>query len=120
MVRVSIREHAEILREKLVRLRTATFRALCADCQTILEIVARFLALLELYREGLVAFDQVTALGELTVQWTGDATLTELSVDEYTGAPEAAESEPAAGIGERELVQYLEGADPAAEEETQQ
>jgi segregation and condensation protein A len=121
MVRVSVREHAEILREKLVRLRTATFRALCADCQTILEIVARFLALLELYREGLVGFDQMTALGELTVQWTGDATLTELRVDEYTGAPEVAEPEPAAAIGEEELVQYLQGADPAAAKEgTQQ
>ena len=68
MVRVSVREHAAILREKLLRLRTATFRALCADCQSTLEVVARFLALLELYREGLVAFDQMTALGELTVQ----------------------------------------------------
>ena len=46
MVRVSVREHAEILREKLLRLRTATFRALCADCQSTLEVVARFLALL--------------------------------------------------------------------------
>ena len=71
MVRVSVREHAAILREKLIRLRTATFRALCADCQSTLEVVARFLALLELYREGLVAFDQVDALGELTVRWTG-------------------------------------------------
>ncbi len=44
---------------------------LCADCETTLEVVARFLALLELYREGLVGFDQVQALGELTVRWTG-------------------------------------------------
>ncbi len=34
-------------------------------------VVARFLALLELFREGAVAFDQVTPLGELTVRWTG-------------------------------------------------
>jgi len=72
MVRVSVREHMLILREKLIRARTATFRALCADCATVLEIVARFLALLELYREGMVAFDQVAALAELTVTWTGD------------------------------------------------
>ena len=32
---------------------------------------ARFLALLELYREGVVAFEQVEALGELQVRWTG-------------------------------------------------
>jgi segregation and condensation protein A len=84
MVRVSVREHMLSLREKLIRLRTATFRTLCADCTTVLEVVARFLALLELYREGMVAFDQVTALGELTVTWTGaengDA---DFRVDEY-------------------------------------
>src|SRR6185369_13742149 len=109
MVRVSVREHAEILRDKLVRLRTATFRSLCADCQTVLEIVARFLALLELYREGLVAFDQVTALGELTVRWTGDESVTSITVDEYAGAPEEQEPEPSAAIGEQELVELLQG-----------
>ncbi len=35
-------------------------------------VVARFLALLELFRQALVAFDQVTPLGELTVRWSGD------------------------------------------------
>jgi segregation and condensation protein A len=84
MVRVSVREHMLILREKLIRLRTATFRALCSDCVSVLEVVARFLALLELYREGLVSFDQMTALGELTITWTGDESApTEFSVDEY-------------------------------------
>jgi segregation and condensation protein A len=84
MVRVSVREHMLILREKLIRLRTTTFRSLCADCTTVLEVVARFLALLELYREGLVAFDQVTALGELTVTWTGDDNgSADFRVDEY-------------------------------------
>src|SRR5262249_8320984 len=72
MVRVSVREHMLSLRELLIQLRTATFRQLCADCTSVLEIVARFLGLLELYREGLVSFDQVAALAELTVTWTGD------------------------------------------------
>lgn len=83
MVRVSVLAHAQILRDKLLKLRTATFRALCADCHSTLEVVARFLALLELFREGLVAFDQMTALGELTVQWTGDDSVVELAIDEY-------------------------------------
>jgi segregation and condensation protein A len=69
--KVSVREHAIILRERLARLGSATFRALTQDCQHTLEVVARFLALLELYREAAVAFDQVTALGELHVRWTG-------------------------------------------------
>ncbi len=87
LVRVSIREHAAILRERLMRVRTATFRALCADCQSTLEVVARFLAVLELYRENLVGFDQVQALGELTVRWTGGEDVTDIDVDEYAGTP---------------------------------
>jgi segregation and condensation protein A len=84
MVRVSVREHAELLREKLLRIRTASFRTLCADCQNTLEVVARFLALLELFREGLVGFAQVQALGELTVRWTGaDDANGGLDFDEY-------------------------------------
>ena len=71
--RVSIREHASILRERLARSGRATFRGLTHDCQHTLEYVARFLALLELYREGTVAFDQVAPLGELHVRWTGTA-----------------------------------------------
>jgi segregation and condensation protein A len=86
-VRVSVREHAALLRDRLLRLRTATFRTLCADCQNTLEVVARFLALLELYREGLVSFAQVQALGELTVRWTGGDVAVELEIDEYAGAP---------------------------------
>src|SRR5690606_12524939 len=70
-VRVSVREHATLLRDRLLRLRAASFRTLCEDCRSTLEVVARFLALLELYRENLVNFEQVQPLGELTVRWTG-------------------------------------------------
>jgi segregation and condensation protein A len=91
-VRVSVREHANVLRERLLRVRVASFRALCADCGTTLEVVARFLALLELYREGLIGFDQVQPLGELTVRWTAeDGAGATLEVDEYAGAPEPVE-----------------------------
>jgi segregation and condensation protein A len=87
-VRVSVREHAGILRDRLVRARVASFRTLCADCASTLEVVARFLALLELYREGLVGFEQVHALGELTVRWTAehDEAESRLDIDEYAGA----------------------------------
>ncbi len=86
MVRVSVREHAGILRDRLLRLRVASFRTLCDDCESTLEVVARFLALLELFRENLVGFEQVQALGELTVRWTGadDADVT-IEVEEYEG-----------------------------------
>ena len=89
-VRVSVREHANLLRDYLVGVRVATFQMLCVDCQSILEVVARFLALLELYREGLVGFEQDQALGELTVHWTAEAdTALTLQVDEYAGTDDA-------------------------------
>lgn len=87
MVRVSVREHAIILQRRLRRIGTATFRSLTGDCESTLEIVARFLALLELYREGMVGFDQVQALGELTVRWVATQDTSDIDVDEYTGAP---------------------------------
>ncbi|MGW3811930.1 segregation and condensation protein A [Micromonospora sp. NPDC005113] len=102
MVRVSVREHAGILATRLRRAGTATFSLLCADCEATLEVVARFLALLELYREGLVAFVQEQALEELTVRWTGPTDGdTDLHVDEYAGTP--ADPEPA-GAAELDSV----------------
>lgn len=69
--RVSVREQASLLVGRLRRLRSATFRALTSDCAGTYEIVARFLALLELYREAAVSFEQVQPLGDLYVRWTG-------------------------------------------------
>ncbi len=69
--RVSVREQADFIVARLRRHRVSTFRALIADCDATLLIVARFLALLELYREMVVAFEQITPLGDLTVRWTG-------------------------------------------------
>jgi len=97
LARVSVREHAVILRQMLLRLGTATFRRLCADCQTTLEVVARFLAVLELYRESLVSFEQVDPLGDLTVRWTGgDGDLTgDFDIDEYVGTLDGVDDERA-------------------------
>ena len=69
--RVSVREQAAILVQHLRRHPSTTFRALTADCEGTLIVVARFLALLELYRDGAVVFDQLTPLGELNVRWIG-------------------------------------------------
>ncbi|AWS42168.1 ScpA family protein [Streptosporangium sp. 'caverna'] len=67
----NVRDQAVILVERLRRVRRATFRALTSDCTGTFEIVARFLAVLELYREAAVSFEQVEPLGELHVTWTG-------------------------------------------------
>ena len=69
--RVSVREQAAIIVDRLRRVRTSTFRALTSDCDTTLLIVGRFLALLELYREQVVVFEQVSPLGDLTIRWVG-------------------------------------------------
>jgi segregation and condensation protein A len=80
--RVSVREEAHRLVERLRQLRTTTFRVLVADSPDMPTTVARFLALLELYREGAVAFDQAVALGELSVRWTGSGAEVDVE-DEY-------------------------------------
>lgn len=68
---VSVREQAAIVVERLRHSGRVSFRSLVADSE-IAVVVARFLALLELYREGAVAFDQVSALGELSIRWVGE------------------------------------------------
>jgi segregation and condensation protein A len=68
---VSVREQAGIIGSRLRREQVCSFRSLVSDADSTLVIVARFLALLELFREAAIAFDQVEALGELTVRWTG-------------------------------------------------
>jgi len=89
--KVSVKEQAALVIERLRAGGQLTFRGLCSDSPDTLTTVARFLSLLELFREGAVAFDQVTALGELTVRWTGDEALDvdELIQDEFEGQPPA-------------------------------
>jgi segregation and condensation protein A len=50
----------------------SSFAELVADCAAPIEIVGRFLALLELYRARAVAFDQSESLGVLQISWTGE------------------------------------------------
>jgi segregation and condensation protein A len=68
---ISIREQAELLARRLRELGRASFRQLTAGAIGNYEIVASFLALLELYREDTVSFDQIAPLGDLYVSWTG-------------------------------------------------
>ncbi|MFZ0323554.1 MAG: segregation/condensation protein A [Actinomycetes bacterium] len=84
---VSVRDQAALLVDRLRRTRTSTFRSLSADAEDTVTVVARFLALLELFREGAVAFEQLTPLGELTIRWTG-AEDGELDVHDEFDEPE--------------------------------
>jgi segregation and condensation protein A len=83
---VSVAEHTAAIRAMLIERGTATFGELVAGCEATLEIVARFLGLLNLYRESAVAFDQPEPLGTLTVRWT----------------KVIAESEPATSVSDEE------------------
>jgi segregation and condensation protein A len=67
---VSVKEQAELIGLRLQQGRPLSFRALIADAESTLVVVARFLALLELFRDQVVAFNQLAPLGDLTVRWT--------------------------------------------------
>jgi len=71
---VSVAEESRWVVEALRRSKSMNFRTLVADAQSTLVVVARFLALLDLYRQGVLRFDQVLALGELQIRWTGSET----------------------------------------------
>ncbi len=88
---VSVREQAALVVARLRRTGSLTFRALTGDSPNLVTTVARFLALLELFREGAVSFEQVTPLGELTIRWTG-ADDGELDIsDEFDAGPDRPE-----------------------------
>lgn len=89
---VTVREQAAILVERLRRTGTLSFRTLTQDADGTLVVVVRFLALLELFRDGAVALDQAGALGELTVRWLGgadgpaaDELVAAMTIDEFDG-----------------------------------
>jgi segregation and condensation protein A len=80
---VSVREQAEIVVARLREAGEITFRALTEDAPDTLTVVARFLALLELYREKAVTLDQEEALGELMVRWAGGEGAEPAVTDEF-------------------------------------
>lgn len=84
--RVSVPEQAarilELLRERGPGVWTS-FGDLIAECEMPVQIVARFLALLELYRERSVLFEQPRPLGDLLVSWTGESAAAPASEEDY-------------------------------------
>jgi segregation and condensation protein A len=84
---VSVAAEALLVVSALRKNRTMTFRGLVADAANTLVVVARFLSLLELYREGSVRFEQIMALGELQITWTGAAEGDVTVSDEFDRAP---------------------------------
>ncbi|MFD0167453.1 segregation and condensation protein A [Streptomyces decoyicus] len=92
---VSVREQAEVVMARLREAGESSFQELCADAPDTLTVVARFLALLELYRERVVVLEQEEALGALNVRWTGTEGAEPVVTDEFDQEPgqRAAEAE---------------------------
>jgi len=114
---VSVKEQGAIVVDRLRRQKTMTFRALTRDSPDTLTTVARFLSLLELFREGAVSFDQMSPLGELTVRWTGAEDGDVEITDEFDGTPSEVVTDVSAGTtdDDAETVVALADADQDAE-----
>jgi len=71
-VRYSVAEAMNAIEDRFAAMgRTATFREMVSDCEERIHVVVRFLALLELYREGKVEMQQAATFGEIEVAWRG-------------------------------------------------
>jgi segregation and condensation protein A len=87
---VTVSEAVAELEERLPAERTASFRELCSHCTTRMQVIVRFLALLELCKRGLVTLDQGETFGDLAVSWIGTAGVFSTvgggdAVEEYEG-----------------------------------
>ena len=80
---VSVTEESKLVVEALRKGRTVSFRNLIQGADSTLVVVARFLALLDLYRQGALRFEQVVALGELQISWVGSDEGDILVTDEF-------------------------------------
>jgi segregation and condensation protein A len=86
---VSVAEESRTVVDALRKSRTLSFRHLIQGADSTLVVVARFLALLDLYRQGALRFEQVMALGELQVTWVGSDEGEVLATNEFDIPPEA-------------------------------
>ena len=71
-IRYTMADALEAVRSRLGELGQVSFRDLVADCQERIQVVVRFLALLDLFREGKVDLAQAHTFGEIVVSWEGD------------------------------------------------
>lgn len=80
---VSVTEESKLVVEALRKSKVLSFRNLIQGADSTLVVVARFLALLDLYRQGALRFEQVMALGELQISWVGSEEGEILVTDEF-------------------------------------
>lgn len=110
---VNVRDEAVLVVDRLRRAGAMTFRSLTDDAADRLTVVCRFLALLELFREAAVAFEQLTPLGELTVRWTGSAE-GDLTISDEFDVPQTPADGKSGDDGEGDEAAEAEPSDGAA------
>jgi segregation and condensation protein A len=94
---VSVAEESRLVVEALRRSKSLSFRNLVFDAENTSVVVARFLALLDLYRQGVLRFDQVIAMGELQISWTGSESGEVEITDEFDIPVISEDDEPTEG-----------------------
>lgn len=94
-IRASVAEALEELVEILSSRGRATFRILTAGIDERIQIIVRFLALLELFKQGAVELEQIGSFGDLEIVWSGDeSTRDHITTDEYMLHPDDGGDEP--------------------------
>ena len=105
---VSVAEESKTVIEALRSSKTLSFRNLVQGADSTLVVVARFLALLDLYRQGVLRFEQVIALGELQISWVGSES-GEIEISDEFDIPvvledeEASIAEPSVEVTENQI-----------------
>ncbi|MDQ4089167.1 MAG: segregation/condensation protein A [Actinomycetota bacterium] len=84
-IRVSMEEAVEDLMARLPGAGQLTFRALTEGLDDRIEVIVRFLAVLELYKQGLIEIGQAATFGDLEVSWVGEAGSVLTEMDSYDG-----------------------------------
>ncbi len=94
MAPVSVRDQAALITAMLMAGESLSFATLTADAESNMVVIARFLALLELFRDQMVSFDQPNPLGELRVRWQPDTQLQEVAGSDFDDDEPADGGEP--------------------------
>jgi segregation and condensation protein A len=82
-IRASVADAVGELSSALPGLGRVTFRRLTAGCEAPLEVIVRFLAVLELYKQGRIDVEQLATFGDLVVVWTGGGEEAPITSDEW-------------------------------------
>ena len=87
-IRANVADAMAELVDELPRVKRINFRRLTADLVERLEVIVRFLALLELFKQGFVELEQAERFGDIEIVWTGGeefSSVAALAIDDYDG-----------------------------------